>query len=209
MSRTTSIRHFIDVGDPGAPIGSPAWCKASHAELCAAKHRTDHEVKLLKYGLLEFRQKERWRLICDNDGRAFQSWEDYVQYPEPNGLGMPAESAKAVMEEVNDKALLGEVLGRHGGDHKSQVFRDQVGNANLMSTGGTTRPYILARLERDGHGELAARVRAGEMSARAAALQAGIRRPPDPLRMILRLLPRLDAEQCRRLREALDARMKG
>jgi hypothetical protein len=34
-----------------------------------------------------------------------------------------------------------------------------------VSAGGTTRPYILARLDRDGHAELAAKVRTGEISA--------------------------------------------
>jgi hypothetical protein len=53
------IENFIDVGDSSAPIGSPAWCKASHFQLCATKRQSDLEIRHLKYHLLEFRQKER------------------------------------------------------------------------------------------------------------------------------------------------------
>jgi hypothetical protein len=44
---------------------------------------------------------------------------------------------------------------------------------------GTSRAYFLWRLERDGHAELLAAVAAGRLSARAAAVAAGIsKRPP-------------------------------
>lgn len=43
---------------------------------------------------------------------------------------------------------------------------------------GTSRAYILARLDRDGLTDLAAKVRAGELSANAAATQAGWRKKP-------------------------------
>lgn len=63
--------------------------------------------------------------------------------------------------------------GHGGGDRKSERARaDQVGNANLISRKGTTRADVLARLDRD-RPELAARVRAGELSANAAAIAAG------------------------------------
>jgi hypothetical protein len=51
-----SIKNFVDVGDPSAPIGSPAWCKAAHFQLCSDKNQTDREVKRLKYALLEFKK---------------------------------------------------------------------------------------------------------------------------------------------------------
>jgi hypothetical protein len=51
---------------------------------------------------------------------------------------------------------------------------------NLEKTVGRGRGYALARLDRD-HPKLAARVRAGELSANAAAIEAGFRKPRDPL----------------------------
>jgi hypothetical protein len=55
-----------------------------------------------------------------------------------------------------DRALIGDVLGKQGRPKKGE---EKVGNANI-SKGGSTRAYILARLDRDGHVELAAKVRA-------------------------------------------------
>jgi hypothetical protein len=77
------------------------------------------------------------------------------------------------------------MLGKHGGP--------QVGVTNLPSPSakGTTRSYILARLDRDGFAELAAQVRAKQISANAAAIKAGFRQKPTPFEQVLRLLPKL------------------
>jgi hypothetical protein len=53
------------------------------------------------------------------------------------------------------------------------------------------RAYILARLDRDGYTELAAKVRAGTMSANAAAIEAGFRKQSTPLEWVKKLLPKL------------------
>ena len=176
----TSVNNFIDVGDPGAPIGSPAWCKAAHLQLCATKRQTDLEVRHLKYGLLEFKEKERWRQLHDKKRRPFQSWEEYVQYPEPDGLGIPPESVGAIMGALNDNSLLGEVLGKReigieGG--KPGPGRGHKTDSNTTRL-GRGRDYILARLNRDDRAELAAKVRDGELSANAAAIEAKYRKKP-------------------------------
>jgi hypothetical protein len=59
---------------------------------------------------------------------------------------------------------------------------------------GTTVEYTLARLNRD-RPDLAARVRAGELSANAAAIEAGFRKKPSALEQVLRLLPKLTSEE--------------
>jgi hypothetical protein len=63
-------------------------------------------------------------------------------------------------------------LGRRGTNQHTVG----VGNTKSISRGGTTAAYILARLDRDGFTELAAKVRAGELSANAAAIKAGFRK---------------------------------
>ena len=45
-------------------------------------------------------------------------------------------------------------LGKHGGDRKSEKAKDQGDNVTLKER-GNSRAYILARLDRDGHAELA------------------------------------------------------
>ena len=73
-------------------------------------------------------------------------------------------------------------LGKHGGDRRSEKARaDQVGQQNngskLKPSEANTKAHWLARLDRDGHTELAANVRAGELSATAAAIEVGFRKP--------------------------------
>jgi hypothetical protein len=204
------IRKFVDVGDPGAPIGSPSWCRASHVNLQAMKRRTDHEVASLKYSLLEFKKYELFRQILDDSNKPFETWEDYVQYPEPNGLGMPVESARAVMEALDDRELLGRVLGKHGGARegagrpKAGEVREPENQADIIRLNkrkrqyGTSRQDTIDRLDRDGHAELAVKVRTGEISAAAAARQLGWRKEATPFERILKSLPKLTlAERAR------------
>jgi hypothetical protein len=215
VTNPVSIKDFVDVGDANAPIGSQPWCRASHVELCAAKRKLDWEVRHLKYGLLEFKRDERWRQLYDNKNRPFKSWEAYVRHPEPNGLGMPPESAKAVIEAINDAELLGDVLGEHGGK------REGAGRPKFGEDGkhGTNQPcntrlkygtaeYWLARFDRaedkdlsrtrltaTDFAELAAKVRAYELSANAAAIEAGFRKKPTQFEIVLRLWPKLTPKQ--------------
>jgi hypothetical protein len=65
------------------------------------------------------------------------------------------------------------------------------GNAARLSRANGSRAYILARLDRDGHAELAAKVRAGTMSANAAAIEAGFRKQRAPLEQIKKLWAKL------------------
>jgi hypothetical protein len=71
-----------------------------------------------------------------------------------------------------------------------------------------TRDHWLLRLERDGHVDLAAKVRAGELSANAAAIEAGFRKRATPLERILKLLPKLTPTECRQLSARLGEMMK-
>lgn len=91
-------------------------------------------------------------------------------------------------------------LGKRGRPKKG---KEKVGNTNI-SKGGSTRAYILARLDRDGHAELAARVRAGEMSANAAAIAAGYRKASTQLEKQLKGLPKLTPTELRQLRARID-----
>ena len=93
----------------------------------------------------------------------------------------------------------------------------QVDNVNLTSKsddqpkvakGGNAKPYTLRRLARD-RPDLLDRVEAGELSANAAAIEAGFRKPTmtvpqdiDDLAEVLR--KRYSAEDCRALAQLLD-----
>jgi hypothetical protein len=199
-------RPFIDVGDPGAPVGSPAWCRSAHATLCGLKRRTSSQVSSLKYSLIEFRDLERWKQLTDKNDEPFLSWEDYLQYPEPDGLGMAPASAKLVIEELDDSRLLGDVLapreiGVVGG--KAGPGRGHKTDSDTIRFIGRGRTYILARLDRDGFTQLSAKIRAGKLSANAAAIEAGFRHKQTPFEIVKRLWPKLaHAEQLEIIGEA-------
>jgi hypothetical protein len=86
---------------------------------------------------------------------------------------------------------------RHEREPKNQ------GANGTLKRGTTSRAYILARLDRDGHADVAAQVRARSISARAAAITAGILKPPSPLDRIRRLLPRLTSAERAQLKREL------
>jgi hypothetical protein len=74
-------------------------------------------------------------------------------------------------------------LGQHGGPRpgagrpkkgENRERKNQSSTRRLNSRAyGTSRAYVICRLERDGFTELAAKVRAGEMSAYAASAVLG------------------------------------
>jgi hypothetical protein len=69
-------------------------------------------------------------------------------------------------------------LGKQGGDRRSEKARADQGSDTTLKQVGRGRAYVLARLDRDGHAALAAKVRAGELSANAAAIEAGFCKAP-------------------------------
>jgi hypothetical protein len=69
-------------------------------------------------------------------------------------------------------------LGQHGGDRRSEQARvDQPDNVSLKRHYGNSRADTIARLHRD-RPDLAQKVEAGELSANAAAIEAGFRKKP-------------------------------
>jgi hypothetical protein len=92
-------------------------------------------------------------------------------------------------------------LGKQAG--RTDDVRDEKGRylpKDSNTTIGRGCAYILARLDRDGHAELAAKVRAGKMSANAAAIEAGFRKQATPVEQVLKLLAKLTPAQWRHVR---------
>lgn len=85
-------------------------------------------------------------------------------------LEVPIEFSAAVEE--------GRKLAAHGGDRRSE--RANQGDNHNLDSRGTSAAYTIARLERD-RPDLAAMVKAGELSANAAGVEAGFRKKSTPL----------------------------
>ena len=72
-------------------------------------------------------------------------------------------------------------LLKHGGNMAEQGAYRQ-----LENKGSNKADYILARLQRDGHTDLADQVKAGKLSARKAAMEAGFKAPESQLTALKR-----------------------
>jgi hypothetical protein len=129
---------------------------------------------------------------------------DFVMFYERHA-SLAADHIDEIKAEVQRLIQLGRPvpsdvreLGKHGGDRKSEKAKNQVdNNVKLIHHGGNAANYTLARLDRS-RPDLAKRVRAGELSANAAAIAAGWRKKPkklSALEQIRRLLPKLNTEE--------------
>jgi hypothetical protein len=199
----TSISDFARIGNPDAPVGSPEWCIAFHLNLRQHKHNLDAEVSSLKYGLREFKGDERWRQLTDRNGGKFRYWQDYVQYPEPYGLGMQVADAEAVIEARDNKRLR-DVLDADARDRANPsrqgqrtdlVDIEEININKVSRPTGTTVESALRRLRKD-RPDIYARVLANELTAHAGMVEAGFRKRGKSRRLttlakILKLVPQL------------------
>jgi hypothetical protein len=145
----------------------------------------------------ECQQHEAWRQV------GFDSFEDFCHAKLDMTLDEVETIVRGVMiaggrEVTRDEAV---VLGKHGGDHGNQHTiakaigyhgGDRQGSNPILATRG--RDYTLARLHRD-RPDLANRVESGELSANAAAIEAGFRKKPTPLDDLRRAWKKADAQQ--------------
>lgn len=92
------------------------------------------------------------------------------------GVSAPASLDRATSE--------GRRLAQHGGDRRSEEARENQPDGCKVEPGyGNSTAYTIARLDRD-RPELAEKVKAGEMSANAAAIEAGFRKRQTPLDLL-------------------------
>lgn len=91
------------------------------------------------------------------------------------------------------------MVGAHGVHHDTD-------NISIMKPAhGTSRADTLRRLHKD-HLELYERVIAGDLSANAAAIEAGFRKKPSPFEQIIKLLPKLTSDEHQQLVAHLSAK---
>jgi len=118
-----------------------------------------------------------WRQCSDKEGNPFKTFDAFVEYPLYWGLERSVdrllnlcceseETQKLIKAEIGPVATHREIGNGRGNNITSTTVRR-----------GTGSLYTLKRLKRDAP-ELAARVAAGELSANAAAIEAGFRRKP-------------------------------
>ena len=144
---------------------------------------SNYLLRTLPHAITLIIKQELWRGRTDKDGNEFKSFREFCEYRIIWGLEIEYDKLRtycSVDEECT--RLLNEIepaLAKNGGAREKQP-----NNIRLNNEYGTNPTYTLKRLKRD-HPELAQAVINGELSANAAAIQAGFRKPsltinPDP-----------------------------
>lgn len=124
-----------------------------------------------------------WTTRKTRGGEPFTSFAQFAAARRPEGLGTPIDPDLMMFCRRNKKVteLLIEAypLAAHGGDGgDSKVIIEP-------SNRGTTLTYTLRRLKRD-RPDLFHQVMEGKLTANSAAIEAGHRKPPPPLKILLR-----------------------
>ena len=119
----------------------------------------------------------------------------YLTSPPPNGVGIQLDTVEKLIvgDEDAETAYRREMVAEKGTNQHAKEGHD---NVMIQGRQGNSRTYTLKRLK-DEFPELFERVKAKELSANAAAIEAGFRKKATPFETILKLLPKLrDAEIC-------------
>lgn len=109
-----------------------------------------------------------------------------------------ARHAKVSHDDADTLRMFEEACtGKHGTNQYTKVDSD---NVTIQPTRGNTRAYTLRRLAKD-RPDLYAKVVAKEMTANAAAIEAGIRKVKTPMERVMALLPLLSPADLEQLHE--------
>jgi hypothetical protein len=149
-----------ELGDPGAPKGSKSWGLFVSNEIRKALYDSQRSSTSLRNMVEVFKEYEGWKAL------GVSSWETFC-----------AKYYHKEAEEVEVTIKLRE----HGGDRKSEQYKNQFDNHQLdfrgKNKGGTDPRYLAARIARDRPDILEGMKQGKYKSVRAAAIDAGIIEP--------------------------------
>ena len=129
----------------------------------------------------------RWRWVGSSFGQ--NSLGAYLTSPPPNGVGINLDTVeKLVADDPEALALYREEMT---GEPHVRADADII---SIKPKHGTAVAYTLDRLRRE-RPDLFERVKAKKLSANAAAIEAGWRKPPSPLLTLRRAWKRASAEE--------------
>jgi hypothetical protein len=134
---------------------------------------------------------ELWRERVVRTGEVIkcESFLKLLTSPPLHGYGEDPKRIQSLLRDhpEAEKMFMEATTAKHGGDHTSeQGKQSKTNNISLAPTHGTARAYTLGRLSRKAP-ELYDRVVKKELSANAAAIQAGFRHKPTVLDKLLQI----------------------
>jgi hypothetical protein len=175
-----------DLGDPKALPGTRGWAAQLRTELQSGLHDLEFDATHLDVLASIVEEDQAYRLLQDQDGNDFPTYEAFCLHRRPFGLGykktdlerivierkMLQKTAKEYAAEVLE---LPPVLKLHGGDRYTQPQETQDSIRILSPKGGTNVEYITARLRRD-RPDILEKIVSGEItSMNQAAILAGFK----------------------------------
>lgn len=166
-------------------------------EALRSSYLDGRDIREFREALCHVIRNEAWkeRLIDWSHGPevvGFKTFEEFVLAPPRNGLNGDVESLRLLCSSDPEAmaVLDAELTGAPHRPPKKET-RD---NITTNRQGGTALGYTLRRLKRD-HPELFARVIAKELSANAAAIEAGFRKKLTPLTQLQRAWTKADDDE--------------
>ena len=167
-------------------------------EALRSSYLDGRDIREFREALCHVIRNEAWkeRLIDWSHGPevvGFKTFEEFVLAPPRNGLNGDVESLRLLCSSDPEAmaVLDAELTGAAGDNQYTKEVRD---NVTDQRQGGNALGYTLRRLKRD-HPELFARVIAKELSANAAAIEAGFRKKLTPLTQLQRAWTKADDDE--------------
>lgn len=208
QQRSQRIAALEETGDLDAEPGSRPWAVAvrlkAHAALRDERSKAGHLSRLLDL----IKEHRGYRVLSDERGEPFESYEAFCRAEIPFGLGYDADVITAIIHErksAEARAANPRYLAPDDGPHTRQEKKD---NGYVVTDRGNNADYLTARIARD-RPDILKRMQAGEFpSVRQAALEAGLVKrtwtaPQDPLSLARAIRRRLSDDELDILIEAL------
>jgi hypothetical protein len=147
------------------------------AKVIAFRHAVANcNIELIPKVVREIIDSQAWRkFVASMEPFENASFIEFIRDPPHKGCGWQPTIVQGLIEKCGDKTLLRKWRKAITPPVGSNQFTE--GNNNIITRQGTSLAYTLDRLHRT-RPDLLAKVEAGEMSANAAAIEAGFRKRP-------------------------------
>jgi hypothetical protein len=180
--RTTVVD---EIGDPDAPPGSREWAMYVRADLQNSLKQCEFNHEHVQYTLAAMNKHKGYEKLSGSNGKPFRTFEAFCVEKQPYGLGYdPAALDRIIADRkartAQERAERATAIAGHG----------EVGNGrsrgSITTSTGRGADYLAGRIKRD-RPDIHKRMEKGEFkSVRAAAIEAGIVKPPGPVDLLKR-----------------------
>lgn len=195
MSRTSTL---TEKGDLYAEPGSRPWALGLRMELWRLLDSADTDHDGLNRFLDTMVEFEGWRKLESSHSKPYRDFQEFCLDKRPHGLGVTRDRVVKWCERFSwattSQAVANDPEVKPLEEHKRPDKGYDITFSTQDGKRGTAAEYLVRRLKRD-HPDLAEKLARGEFkSARAAAIAAGIVKPPPPLEVARKAFLKLDHE---------------